>query len=61
MTVHRGKVHKYLGMTLDFTAKRKVKISMVDYVKEIMAAWDKAPKLQDNGFTEVKSKRIKKS
>ncbi len=34
---------------------------MVDYVKEIVAAWDKAPKLQDDGFTEVKSKCIKKS
>ena len=61
MKVHRGKVHKYLGMTLDFSTKRQVKISMVDYVKEIVAAWDKAPKLDNDGFTEVKSRRVMKS
>ena len=27
MTVHRGKVHKYLGMTLDFRVKGQVKLS----------------------------------
>ena len=36
MKVSRGKVHKYLGMTLDFTTKGQVKISMVDYVKEVV-------------------------
>jgi hypothetical protein len=43
MKVSRGKVHKYLGMILDFTTKKQVKISMVDYVKEVIQAWDKAP------------------
>ena len=61
MTVHRGKIHKYLGMTLDFSTKRQIKISMVDYVKEIVAAWDKAPNHDNDGFTEVKSKRGRKS
>ena len=42
MKVHRGKVHKYLGMTLDFSTKKQVKISMIDYIKEIIDAWDKA-------------------
>eukprot|EP00957_Ditylum_brightwellii_P086682 6596091-Ditylum_brightwellii.AAC.1 len=32
----RGKVHNYLGMTIDFTKKGKVKISMVDYLKEVI-------------------------
>jgi hypothetical protein len=36
MKVSRGKSHKYLGMTLDFTTKGQVKISMVDYVKEVV-------------------------
>jgi hypothetical protein len=27
-TVHRGKVHSYLGMTWDFTVARKVKVTM---------------------------------
>jgi hypothetical protein len=30
MTVSRGKVHKYLGMTLDYTVRGRVKISMFD-------------------------------
>jgi hypothetical protein len=42
MTVSRGKVHKYLGMTLDYTVRGQVKISMLDYVDEILTAFDKA-------------------
>jgi hypothetical protein len=42
MVVSRGKVHKYLGMTLDFTVRGQVKISMFDYIDEILAAFDKA-------------------
>jgi hypothetical protein len=42
MTVSRGKVHKYLGMTLDYTVRGQVKISMFDYVNEILTAFDKA-------------------
>jgi hypothetical protein len=59
MKVSNGKVHQYLGMTLDFTTKNLVKISMIEYVKEIIAAWDKAPKMND-GFVTVTSKRTKK-
>ena len=60
MKINCGKVHKYLGMTLDFTDKGTVKISMVDYVKEVIAAWDKAPKPADDGFSVVQPKRVKK-
>ncbi len=56
MKVSRGKVHKYLGMTLDFTTKGQVKISMVDYVKEVVDAWDLAPQLDNDGFATVKSR-----
>jgi hypothetical protein len=42
MTVSRGKIHKYLGMTLDYSIPGKVKITMLDYVDEILAAFDKA-------------------
>ena len=42
MAVSRGKVHKYLGMTLDYTTKGQVKITMYDYIDEILAAFDKA-------------------
>ncbi len=42
MTVSRSRVHKYLGMTLDYTAHSQVNISMLDYVDEIIDAFDKA-------------------
>jgi hypothetical protein len=42
MTFSRGRVHKYLGMTLDYTVRRRVNISMFDYIDEIINAFDKA-------------------
>jgi hypothetical protein len=41
MTVSREKIHKYLGMTLDYTVRGQVKISMFDYVDKIITAFDK--------------------
>ena len=34
--VSRGKVHEYFGMTLDYSVKGQVKITMLDYINEIM-------------------------
>jgi hypothetical protein len=42
MTVSRGKIHKYLGMTLDYTVRGQVKITMLDYIDEILTAFDKS-------------------
>jgi hypothetical protein len=42
MTVSRGKVHKYLGMTLEYTVRGQVKITMFDYGNEILSAFDRA-------------------
>jgi hypothetical protein len=42
MVVHRGLVHKYLGMTINYSTKGVAQILMVDYVKNIVMAWDKA-------------------
>jgi hypothetical protein len=42
MTVSRSKIHKYLGMTLDYTVRGQVKITMFDYVVKILTAFDKA-------------------
>ena len=42
MKVSRGKIHTYLGMTLDYSVKGQVRISMFDYVEEILTAFDKA-------------------
>ena len=35
-TVQRGKVHYYLGITLDYREKGVLKVSMIPYVKKII-------------------------
>ena len=42
MTVSTGKVHKYLGMTLDYTVRGQVQITMIDFLDEVLTAFDKA-------------------
>jgi hypothetical protein len=42
LTVSRGKIHKYLGMTLDYTVRGQFEIAMFNYVDEILTALDKA-------------------
>ena len=32
LTMTRGKVHEYLGMTIDLPRKGKAMISMIDYI-----------------------------
>ena len=42
MKVARGRVNFYVGMTLDFTVDKVVKVTMISYVNEIIKTWDKA-------------------
>ncbi len=42
MSVSRGKIHTYLGMTLDYTLQGRVVITMFEYINEIVSAYDKA-------------------
>jgi hypothetical protein len=42
MTVIIGKIHRYLAMTLEYTVRGQVKITMFDYVDKILTAFDKA-------------------
>ena len=42
MQVNRGKVHKYLGMILDYSIVGRVKITMFDYIDEIIVGFDKS-------------------
>ena len=35
MTVHRGKVHNYLGIDLDLSTVNTLKIGMIKYIKKI--------------------------
>ena len=36
MTVKRGKIHEYLGMTLDFSEESKFIVNMEEYTNEIL-------------------------
>lgn len=36
LTVNRGKVHEYLGMTFDFSRIGEVQITMFDYICRIL-------------------------
>jgi hypothetical protein len=35
-TIHQGKIHEYLGMEVDYSVKGKVKISMIEYVENML-------------------------
>ena len=59
MKEHRGKVHKYLGMTLDFSHKGKCRVSMYDYVDGILEAFDDDIKKYDDGYLKVGKSRSK--
>ncbi len=50
MKVARGKVHKYLGMTLDFATLKIVKVTMLEYVDEIIGSWNKTCIKLDDGY-----------
>ena len=42
MQVKRGGVQKYLGMILDYSTVGQLKITMLDYIDEIIDAFDKS-------------------
>ena len=42
MQVNHRKVHNYLGMTLHYTTNGQMKITMMDYIDEILDAFDTA-------------------
>jgi hypothetical protein len=58
MKVHRGKVHKYLGMSLDFSHKEGGCVTMYDYLDGILLAFDAAVKKHGDGFIPVTRQRF---
>jgi hypothetical protein len=50
MKVHRGKIHKYLGMSLDFSHKGQCRVTMHGYIDEILQAYDLAIKSHNDGY-----------
>jgi hypothetical protein len=59
MKVHRGKVHKSLGMSLDFSHKGRCRVTMYVYLDGILLAFDAAVKKHGDGFTSVTRQRFK--
>jgi hypothetical protein len=57
MKVARGKVHKYLGMTLDFTTPKVVKVTMLEYIDKIFESWDKACCELKDGYKVVSARK----
>ncbi len=57
MKVHCGKTHKYMGMPLDFSHVNQCRVTVIDYIDEIVAAYDKALKDLSNGFSAVAKKK----
>jgi hypothetical protein len=53
MKIHCSNTHKYLGMLLDFSHPNQCNVTMIDYVDEIVVAYNKALKDLSNGFNAV--------
>ena len=59
--ITRGKKHKYLGMTLDYSIKGKVKVDMTKYVKKDMLAEFPASNMQDTSATPANDNLFKEN
>jgi hypothetical protein len=47
-----------LGLTLELSKKVKVKVSMFDYVKEVIPSWDEVKEMKDlDGLNSILSKK----
>ncbi len=57
MKVHRGKVHKYLEITLDFSHKGQCIVTMHDYLDGILKAYDVAIDKHKDGFLPITKQR----
>ena len=61
MQVHRGKVHAYVGMTLDYTYPGQVRITMIKHVEDIIKTFKEAKLKFNNSFIKAKLKRSSRS
>jgi hypothetical protein len=64
ITITRGNVHDYLGMTLNYSERGKVKIKMLDYIDKMLAdlpaeMGGEAPSPGDNHLLTVNDVQIK--
>ena len=52
----RGKVHDYIGMTLDFGSPKKVKIIMQEYVEDVLGVEDRVEDLVQLGRCKLRAR-----
>jgi hypothetical protein len=51
VAIHRGKIHDYLGMEIDFSEKGKVKIGMTEYAESMLEVFPEKIKSTDTAVT----------
>jgi hypothetical protein len=51
VTIHRGKIHEYLGMEIVYSVKGKVKIGMIEYIENILKYFSEKIKSTDTAIT----------
>jgi hypothetical protein len=61
MKFHRGKYHKYLGMALVYSHKGECRITIYDYLDDILDAFDKAVENHGDGWILVAKRLLKKT
>jgi hypothetical protein len=61
MRVHRGKTHKYLGLSLDFSHKGQCRVTMHDNINGILQAYDLAIMDHVDGYQIVGRRHSKTS
>ena len=61
MEVHRGRIHKYLGMSLEFSINGQGCVTMHDYLDGILEAFDLTVKEHGDGYLTVRKRRSKTS
>jgi hypothetical protein len=61
MKVHRGNIHKYLGVSLDLSHKGQCQVIMHDYINGILQAYDLAIKDHDNRYQIIEKRCAKTS
>ena len=66
MKLNRGMIHKYLGMTLDYSTRSEVKITMYNYIRDIITDFKQYDPSNKNACTPatnhlLKSETIKRN
>ena len=59
MNLNRGMIHKYLGMTLDYSTRSEVKITMYNYIRDIFTDFKQYDPSNKNAHTPAENRLFK--